>query len=271
MKNAEELKSSMRPGRIYRRQDLKGLSRAVDRDLKTLLESGEVEKLSWGLYRRAAKPILGAEAPDDRDIVRTFLKTDDFLLTSFNHFTALGLGLTQLYNHVIVYNHRRAGEFRLGGKLFQFRVIRDYPKALSKEYLLVDLLNHIGKLPDDAALVLENLSSRIDEFDRDKLLRCLDRYGHCEAKRILGGMLTERRGQAAVSPASGGAPLVRENMPLYRVKAGDDRSDLGFWLGRPPQERVAAVEFLREQYYALSGYKSLPRLPHSIRLRARRA
>ena len=152
----------MNPGQVYRRQDLQALSTAVDRDLKTLVKSGEVRKLSGGLYYRPRKSFFGAAPPDDRDIVRAFLKTDDFLLTSYNHFNQLGLGLTQVHNSCVVYNHKRTGEFFLGGKRFKFRLVPAYPRKLSKEFLLVDLLNNLKKLPEDTAQVLRNLRIQKD-------------------------------------------------------------------------------------------------------------
>jgi hypothetical protein len=185
MKNAEKLKDAMRPGRVYRRQDLGGLTTAVDRDLKTLVESGEVQKLRYGLYCRMKKNAFGDAPPDNWELVRAFLKTDDFLLTSYNHFTNLGLGLTQVYNTAVVYNHKRVGEFRLGGKRFQFRLVPAYPRALSKEYLLVDLFNHLGKLPDNVAAVRKNLKYHINEFDQSKVSEYLRRYGNPTARRTL--------------------------------------------------------------------------------------
>lgn len=185
MKNAKKLKDAMRMGRVYRRQDLGGLTTAVDRDLKTLVESGEVRKLGYGLYCRPKRNALGAEPPDNRDLIRAFLKTDDFLLTSYNHLTDLGLGLTQVYNNYVVYNHKRVGEFRLGGKRFKFRLVPAYPKALSREYLLVDLFNHLRKLPDDVAAVRKNLPYHLGEFDREKVSECLHRYGNPTARREL--------------------------------------------------------------------------------------
>jgi hypothetical protein len=271
MKNAEKLKNFMRFGRIYRRQDLAGVSTAVDRDLRTLVDNGEVRKLACGLYCRPKRGAAGAGLPDDRELVRVFLKTDDFLLTSYNHFTDLGLGLTQVYNHRLVYNHKRGGEFRLGGMRYQFRIVRAYPKALSKEYLLVDFLKHAGKLPEDTCCVLKNLKSHLNEFDRDKLAACLDRYGSPETKKILRGMLEKQRDEAGPLMGSGGATMARESIPLRIVAAEDDCDNLRFWLGKSSVERMAAVEFLREQYYAMSGYKSLPRLPHAIQLRSRQA
>lgn len=255
MKNAENVKAAMRLGRVYRRQDLEGLTTAVDRDLKTLVESGEVKKFGYGLYYRPKKNVLGDTPPDNRELVRAFLKTDDFLLTSYNHFTSLGLGLTQVYNAAVVYNHKRAGEFRLGGKRFQFRLVPAYPRKLSREYLLVDLLNHLGKLPDDVAAVRKNLKYHINEFDHSKVSECLLRYGNPAAKAILKRIAQERRSE----------------MVVRIVAKGNGRADLQYWLQKSPAERVDAMEFLREQYYAISGHRTLPRLVHVVEVRDRPA
>lgn len=185
MKNAERLKKAMKPGRVYRRQELEGFSSAVDRDLKTLADKGEVRKLAGGLYCRPRRTVFGAAPPDDRELVRAFLKSDDFLLTSYDNFNDLGLGLTQIYSTYVVYNHKRAGDFQLGKKHFKFRLVPAYPAAFSKEYLLVDLLNNLRNLPDNAAVVPANLKSRLKEFDRQKVFECLDRYGNPSARRAL--------------------------------------------------------------------------------------
>ncbi len=203
-KNAERLRESMRPGRVYRRQELGGISKAVDRDLRTLVDNGWVRKLGRGLYCRPQEEAQFSQ----RSLVRAFLKTDDFLLLSREHFEASGLKPPALLDGFVC-NHKRGGEFRLGEKRFLFRVIRVYPRTPNKEYLKTILA------------------------------------------RVPGG------------------PLTRERMPARIVAKKDPRDDLNFWLAKSPAERVAAVEFLRRQYYAMSGYKSLPRLARAVQLRAR--
>ena len=185
MGNAQRLKEAMRPGRVYRRQELEGLTTAVDRDLKTLVAAGEVRKPARGLYCRPLRTDWGPAPPDDRELVRAFLKSDDFLLTSFDHYANLGLGLTQVYDVYFVYNHKRFGDFRLGGKRFRFRRVPAYPASLSKEYLLVDMLNNLAALPEDSSAVLANLKGRLADFDRAKVFICLGLYGNCAARRSL--------------------------------------------------------------------------------------
>lgn len=71
-------------------------------------------------------------------------------------------------------------------------------------------------------------------------------------------------------PASeaGGASVVRDRSqwPIRLLDKEDARDDLRYWLGKSPAERVGAVEFLREQFYELSGHKTLPRLSRAVRV-----
>jgi hypothetical protein len=185
MNNPERLLKKMQPGKVYRRKNLEGFTTAVDRDLKTLVERGEVRRVAPGLYSRPRPNAFGIAPPDDADLVRAFLKSHDFLLTSYNHFTQLGLGLTQVYNVPVVYNHKRTGQYGLGGKQFLFRLVASYPKKLSREFLVVDLLNNLNRLPDNTDVVLENLKLRLNEFDRKKVKDNLERYGGPAARQLL--------------------------------------------------------------------------------------
>lgn len=185
MKNAEKIKNAMTVGRVYRRQELEQFSSTVDRDLKILVKSGEVRRLAGGLYYRPERNAFGVVPPSERELVRAFLKTDDFLVTSHNHFNNLGLGLTQLYNDYVVYNHARKGEYDLGGRHFRFRCPRAYPRELSKEFLLVDLLNNLKELPDNTSNVLRNLKMRLSEFDSIKVQEYLALYGKARAREAL--------------------------------------------------------------------------------------
>ena len=60
----------------------------------------------------------------------------------------------------------------------------------------------------------------------------------------------------------------RRDMAVHIVKKNDSSSDLQFWQQKTPQERIDAVEFLRSQYYALSGYTTIPRITKIIQFRA---
>lgn len=46
----------------------------------------------------------------------------------------------------------------------------------------------------------------------------------------------------------------------------DAAKDVLFWKNKTPEERLNAVELLREQYYVIQGYKDIPRIERVIRI-----
>lgn len=160
MKTLERLKTQLSPGHVYRRGQLAHWSNAVDRHLRELLDDGTLKKMSPGLYYCPKQASFGEVPPEDSELVRAFLKGDDFLFTSYNLYNSLGVGTTQLYNHKLVYNHKRHGEFNFGGKKFDFRVKHKFPESLSKEFLVVDLLNNLNDLAEDREAVLQAVKEK---------------------------------------------------------------------------------------------------------------
>ena len=172
-------------GKVYRRADLEFYSTAVDRELKELCARKEVMKLSPGLYYRPKLSAFGPQPPEDETLIYSFLKDDRFLMTSFNHFNGLGLGLTQLYNTQVVYNYKRHGRFTLGSKTFEFKRVSNFPKKLSREYLVVDLLNNLKSLAEDESQIKSRLQEKLFEFDRDELLAMANKYGRARTRDLV--------------------------------------------------------------------------------------
>ena len=179
------LRQHIKPGEVYRRSDLEYYSTAIDRHLATLTKDGTLIKLNQGLYYAPKQSKFGVVPPDDRQVVERFLKDEDFLLVSPNTFNSLGLGLTQLYNTTWVYNHKRKGEFQLNGKTFEFKLKSSFPKNITREYLLVDLLNNIEDLAEDQSQTLDKLPNIIGSFNADALMKATQLYGNGKTKRKL--------------------------------------------------------------------------------------
>ncbi|WP_426436014.1 hypothetical protein [Bradyrhizobium genosp. P] len=127
---------------------------SVDRHIKQLVEQGALKKLSGGLYACSKERAFGPAPASDKDVVGAFLKDDRFLLASPNAYNSLGLGTTQLYDKTVVYNHKRHGDFRPGSRTFAFRVKPHFPRKLTKEFLLVDLVNNLEQLAEAKDQVL---------------------------------------------------------------------------------------------------------------------
>ena len=179
------LRQHIKQGEVYRRSDLEYYSTAIDRHLVQLTKDGTLIKLNQGLYYAPKKSKFGTVPPDDRQVVERFLKDEDFLLVSPNSFNSLGLGLTQLYNTTWVYNHKRKGEFQLNGKTFEFKLKSSFPKNISREYLLVDLLNNLDNLAEDQTQAIDKLQNNIRNFNADALMKATQQYGTGKTKRTL--------------------------------------------------------------------------------------
>jgi len=50
------------------------------------------------------------------------------------------------------------------------------------------------------------------------------------------------------------------------VDTDDAAGDVLFWKNKTPEERLDAVELLREQYYVIQGYKDIPRIERVVRV-----
>jgi hypothetical protein len=181
----ENLASHLRAGRVYRRDELLSFSKALDRDLSLLTAEGVLEKVGAGLYYKPAKSLFGMLPPDNQELVSAFLKDDNFLLYSWNQYNSLGLGLTQLYNQPVVYNRKRHGLFKLGNKTFDFRILlRGFPRKLTPEFLLVDLVNNLNELAEDIDLVKEHLKKSINRFDLNKVVSYSNKFGKVGTKKF---------------------------------------------------------------------------------------
>ena len=192
MTRLQQLKKHLRPGRVYRREDVAHWSNAVDRHLRQLVEEGTLQKVAGGLYVYPRQTVFGKAPAKDDELVATFLKDDRFLLASPNAYNSLGVGTTQLYDKTVVYNHKRHGEFALGGRKFDFRVKPAFPKKLSREFLLVDLVNNLDRLAESKKEVLERVERQASTLDGPRLLRAARDYGNVRTKKFFAKALNAR-------------------------------------------------------------------------------
>ena len=88
-----------------------------------------------------------------------------------------------------MYNHKRKGECKLNGKTFEFKLKSSFPKKISREYLLVDLLNNLDSLAEDQSNAIDKLQNNVRSFNADALMKATQQYGTGKTKRILKSMV----------------------------------------------------------------------------------
>ena len=191
MKKIDHLSKHIRPGNLYRRKDLLKWSNAVDRHLYKMLDSGKLIKISGGLYLCPKQTAFGPAPSDDKALIAAFLKDNQFLITSPNAYNALGIGLTQLYNETIVYNNKRHGKIALGGRIFDFRRRTGFPKKISEEFLLVDLINNLDSLAEDRDATLSRIKKKVMHLNQAKLHKIAHAFGKVRTRKFFNNLITE--------------------------------------------------------------------------------
>ncbi len=179
----DQLKKHLRPGQVYRREDLTQWSSSVDRHLKALTAQGVLKKLRTGLYYFPRMFEFGEAPADENTLVQAFLRTSHFVVTSPNAYNLLGLGTTQLYNKRVVYNQKRHGTFNLGGRTYLFQRRMNVPRRLTQEFLLVDLVNELDQLAEDRDAVLGRVREKVKHMSHRLLSRAVSLYGNCFAQK----------------------------------------------------------------------------------------
>ena len=48
------------------------------------------------------------------------------------------------------------------------------------------------------------------------------------------------------------------------VEKENEEVDRHYWMSKSPEDRLSTVEFLREQFYVIQGFASVPRLTKKI-------
>lgn len=185
----QALLNHIESGKVYRRSDLEYFSSAIDRHLGQLTKDGIFVKLAHGMYYAPKVSKFGILPPDDLALISCFLNDKDFLVVSPNSYNTLGLGLTQLYNTTWIYNHKRKGEFRLNGKTFEFKIKSSFPTQISKEFLLVDLINNVDAIAEDQLQIFDRLPDHLNRFNVPYIMEIVHLYGSGKTKKLLKMML----------------------------------------------------------------------------------
>ncbi|RUR12568.1 DUF6088 family protein [Legionella septentrionalis] len=179
----------MKSGVVYRRGALLPFSNNLDRDLHTLVSQNKLKRPAPGLYYKPKASRFGLLPPSDEALVKAFLKKS-FLMYSWNDYNKLGLGLTQLYNQVVVYNSERHEEIIFGNRTFAFkRPNNGFPAKLTREFLLVDLLNNAKYLTEDVSNLESKIQAKLAEFDHTLLLNLAMQYGKVHTRKLIATFL----------------------------------------------------------------------------------
>lgn len=191
MKRIEYLKRHLKQGAVYRREDLNAWSHSVDRHLQQLVKEGLLTKVSGGLYYVPEETILGKAPADTNSLIKAFLKDDRFVVVSPSLYNTLGVGTTQLYNERRVYNLKRHGTFKLGNRTFNFIRKNYVPRKVTREFLLVEMMNNLRELAEDQPNLINNIRKAAKMMNRRSLLHLARYFGSVATRKFFSEILND--------------------------------------------------------------------------------
>jgi hypothetical protein len=186
------------PGRAYRTRDLRPWSANPTRLARRLVDEGKLREAAHGLYYAPRPTRFGPAPAFDEELLRAFLGGEPFLMTGAPYWNALGLGSTAMFAVVLVYNTRRSGEFRLGGRRFLLRRVY-FPEKPTAEWFIVDLLQHHDMAGVGLSVLREGLIAtlRSGRWDRARLREMAETYGTKATLAMVDDALRETAANAA--------------------------------------------------------------------------
>jgi hypothetical protein len=164
-------------GRAYSSKDFLDIgSRAsVDHALSALTKSGQIRRLSRGIYDypKVNLELGGQLSPDYDSVARAIARKNGVRIEPSGAWAANLLGLsTQVPAKIIYLSNGTSREYRIGGQKISFQ--RVGPKELlpkpGPSTLVVQALRHLGQDRVDDA-VIRQLRDRLSLSDRKALLR----------------------------------------------------------------------------------------------------
>jgi hypothetical protein len=148
-------------------------------------------KVSGGLYYSPAKSRFGQLPSEESKVLKAYLKDPNFLTVSPSSYNALGLGTTQLYNSVYVYNRKRQGVKVFNGVSYHFKKRFAFPAKADEYFLLVDLVNNLRELSEEAELVKSKLATKVTQLDETQLKRAVVDYGSARTQKYFAALLKD--------------------------------------------------------------------------------
>lgn len=181
----------LEPGRVYRTRDLARWGANPPRLAKRLVDNGELEQLAQGLYAVPVKSRFGKVPPTDEAVMRAFLDDTPFVFTGPEKWNALGLGATAMLAATLVYNTKRTGVFKLGGRQYLLRRVA-FPDNPTPEWYVVDLFEQAAQVGVSRDELAQGLRRAVHEgrFDRQHLLAMAQRFGTRQTQVYIEDALT---------------------------------------------------------------------------------
>ena len=183
---------SLKPGKVYRTEDLVRYDKNPTRLAARLVRAGSLRRLRKGVYYAPRPTVFGEAPPTEADFLKSFFRGRPYLRTGPSVWNALGMGTTAVEAIPLVYNTTRSGIVQVGGRRFELRRVR-FPREVHPEYLVVDLLENVNRAGVSVETVRRSLKAAVKagRFNAEWLQAMASKYGTRATQGIVQDALHE--------------------------------------------------------------------------------
>lgn len=183
---------TLEPGAVLRTAALRRWDANPTRLAQRLEARGVVQRIGHGFLYVPKATRFGAAPPSEAALLDALLGGTPYVVTGPPAWNALGLGSTALFVHPLVYNTKRSGTVRIGGRTFQLRRV-GFPSQPVPEWFVVDLFENAASvgLDRENAVVRMRAALRSGRFDRERLLQMAGGFGSATTAALVAGAVRD--------------------------------------------------------------------------------
>ena len=155
-------------GKLYREKFSEQMSEAAFMQaISRLSKSGEIERISKGIYCRPKKTRFGTILPSDREIVDLFTEQNKGIIVGYGLYNSLGV-TTQVSKRLIAYSSLSDEQLKQIGNVVVQKYDLDYTNETKTMIRLMELLHHYKEIQDiDYSAFLRNAEALSKQYTEE--------------------------------------------------------------------------------------------------------
>ena len=148
-------------GQLYREKYASTMSEvAFAQIISRLCRSGEIERVSKGIYCRPKKTRFGTVLPSEREIIDLFTAGSDGVLVGYGLYNALGV-TTQISKRQTAYSSIAEEQLKQIGNVTIRKYELEYTPEVKSVIQLMELLHHYKEIQDINSTAMQRCTERL--------------------------------------------------------------------------------------------------------------
>ncbi len=155
-------------GKLYREKFSQTMSEAAfSQAVSRLCKSGQIERISKGIYCRPKKSRFGTILPSDQEIVNLFTAKNNGVMVGYSLYNSLGV-TTQISKRLVAYSSVTEEKLKQIGNVTIHKYDLEYTPATKSIICMMELLLHYKLIQDvNVSAIIHNIEKLAKEYNEE--------------------------------------------------------------------------------------------------------